>query len=1287
MKLTRPLSFLTLLSLTQLYALPEVANELPASVFSASVEGNMHLITSGNPTIDWKSFSIGAQESVHFHQPSESAYVMNRVIGGQESQLLGKLISNGGVYLLNPNGIYIGPGAQIDVSHFVGSTFDLFSQVDGSMLFKGSSSAPIVNLGKIGARSGDVYLFARQVKNEGIIEAKNGTVGLAATTELLVKPEGKERIFIAVPTSKEELPQEKGCALENSGKIESAKTELRAAHNLYELAIKNTGSISSMSIKEENGEIYITAQGGRIENSGKITGQKAHVEILAKDVILLDGTSIDLSSEKGGGTLLVGGDQKGTSPHIPRAKVVYMSKNSQIKADGLENSGGGKVVLWGDDAAIFYGNISAKGGVKGGDGGFVDLSSPAFVVPEGKVDTLAPKGKTGTFLIDPTDIIISNSPDLRIRIDPINNVFGPGSASIDNPNLTSFLNVDSLKNALNTTSITVASASSGSMNGDITIQDSIDWNALPNALTITASGSSATIKIEKSITALNTTAVSTSPIITLNAPHIVIGNSTQTEPVTISTASGKIVINAEDDCVISSGNALNAISSVVSAGDLAITTDQLSLIGGTNNAAILSSITPPVITAKDILIQGGTDVMIKNIPWDSSPYVIEANANGFISISSAMMQSLLTNSNLTLSACLTSPGVLSVLNPTTFNSSKTLTLSSIYKIDIQKSLSQAGSGGLNVLSPVIVVGDPAQTAATTLSTGMGGLTLNRPLETPTSSPRSITINGGDLASSPSSITSTGSIAINTSSFNLNGGLQSAAIISAPSAPSFLVDSFFINSGSDLTIVSAPIPSAPYTLEASGTVSAATISNAQVSALLNGSNVNLTSKRGVTSNADINWSNAAGSRSLSLIAPISVNVNANIQHTDNGDGNIYLSAPTITVGSNAQTSQLKIETSSGQILFNSPSSTTPVSVSLLGAPLSHISLIQAHNGPITIQTKDLLVSGAGLIADGQLGINLSGDFKLDGTISASSLSSGGALTLTAKKCNLTAGAGQAFIETMNRQSGTYNVSEMTLVASPTSKAIITGDGALSITTKGDLTIKGDNSPALFEMTGSSSITLNVGGDTLLSGPTANSALISSANGIHLTGAKALNLQSGGALANSNKDITLILGTDALLSSGSSIRQTSGDTITVVVDDAHRPVMGPGKLQIDTGALISTASGKVKLFTVIPRQNLISSAQPINGVLFAPSPDQVNTGQEQWDSFYPNSFFQGPGFVLFYKALSQSALVTAGHANTFQFFYNNHLFHRNMDAVGKYRESYRKKPGKKNKKGDLSSYDLF
>jgi hypothetical protein len=90
---------------------------------------------------------------------------------------------------------------------------------------------------------------------------------------------------------------------------------------------------------------------------------------------------------------------------------------------------GGQIVVWSDQLTRFFGNLTARGGQYGGDGGLMEVSSKDGYMYGGRADAGAPNGVGGTLLLDPKNIIIdssasSNSLSQRDLLDPNPNVGG-----------------------------------------------------------------------------------------------------------------------------------------------------------------------------------------------------------------------------------------------------------------------------------------------------------------------------------------------------------------------------------------------------------------------------------------------------------------------------------------------------------------------------------------------------------------------------------------------------------------------------------------------------------------------------------------------------------------------------------------------------------------------------------------------------------------------------------------------------------------------------------------------
>lgn len=361
-------------------------------------------IHSGKKAIvNWKDFSIGEKETVRFAQADTHSAILNRVVGFSDSKIYGQLLSNGKVFLVNKNGIVIGPHGRIETAAFVASTHDLLNEdflKEREMTFKGFSENGVINFGTIEAIDGDILLIGNRVSNQGTLKAKSGHVGLATGQEVFVKPEGRERIFVRIPVESSENSE---VSLEHSGTIQALSAELKSGARPYSKAIKFSGEAEMFSTLEEGGHIYLVAEEGVTEFSGHITAKE--VRILGKEVYLQDQGHIDVSGEGGGGTVLIGGDYRGENTDVPNAAKSYIGSEVNILADAHVSGNGGKVIVWGNETTSFFGHISSRGGSEGGDGGLIEISGK-YLDYRGSVDLQAAKGKMGLLYLDPSTVVI-----------------------------------------------------------------------------------------------------------------------------------------------------------------------------------------------------------------------------------------------------------------------------------------------------------------------------------------------------------------------------------------------------------------------------------------------------------------------------------------------------------------------------------------------------------------------------------------------------------------------------------------------------------------------------------------------------------------------------------------------------------------------------------------------------------------------------------------------------------------------------------------------------------------
>ena len=307
--------------------------------------------------IDWSGFDIANDERVTFRQPDKDSVALNRVVGDAASVIDGTLSGNGHVYVINPNGVLFGKNASVDVGSLVASTARIsdsdmtnFANADGiTMAIPEDSSAKVINAGTIRAEGGLVVLHAAEVENSGTITNPEGTTALAAARNLSLSADTAGKINFTVDGA---LAKAKAL---NSGMLKADGGYLvmtaRSAGDVMSTVVNNTGTMEAKTLRQnEKGEILLDG------------GDNGIVEL--------------------NGTLDVSGMEAGQSA-------------GSIKAIGAETHV--------EDGATLH----AIGAV---DGGLIETSGDYLEIGDNvDIDAAGKTGKAGEWLLDPLEVVISDS--------------------------------------------------------------------------------------------------------------------------------------------------------------------------------------------------------------------------------------------------------------------------------------------------------------------------------------------------------------------------------------------------------------------------------------------------------------------------------------------------------------------------------------------------------------------------------------------------------------------------------------------------------------------------------------------------------------------------------------------------------------------------------------------------------------------------------------------------------------------------------------------------------------
>jgi filamentous hemagglutinin family protein len=384
----------------------------------------------------------------HFTQVPGSANVSNA--GNITAQ-------NGGqIYLIAPDventGVITAPNGEILLA--AGHSVDLVSTTNPNLRVNITAPAgDATNVGQLIAQSGSLGLFGTVVRNSGTVNADSATM------------QGGKIVF------KASLRVEAGGTITANG-TNGGSVDVSAAHSLDPNApgvVIQTGSIQAQGTAGAGGAVSLsgdsilsaaainadgTTAGGRISvqannralstvaaqyttdstlgaggdilvsadvsnytsGSYSATGTTGGNLALAGNEIKLAGAQLDASGTNGGGNIYIGGLMHGAAGFsaqgiaLTNATNVLTNSATSLKADALQTGNGGEVVLWSDQAMSFKGNISAKGGVLGGNGGMAEISGLTSLGYNGLTDLSATNGLNGTLLLDPRNITIVAGP-------------------------------------------------------------------------------------------------------------------------------------------------------------------------------------------------------------------------------------------------------------------------------------------------------------------------------------------------------------------------------------------------------------------------------------------------------------------------------------------------------------------------------------------------------------------------------------------------------------------------------------------------------------------------------------------------------------------------------------------------------------------------------------------------------------------------------------------------------------------------------------------------------------
>ncbi|WP_158243796.1 MULTISPECIES: two-partner secretion domain-containing protein [unclassified Pseudomonas] len=329
-----------------------VAQDLPTGgtvmLGQATINASNHAMnitqSTPNAVIGWGSFDIANGNSVNFQVPTGGA-TLNQ-ISGPSSKINGNLTSNGTLFLVNPNGVLFGNGANVNVGSLVTSTSTLEKNdfMNGQYTFTADGKGTISNSGTLTAGSGGYVVLAGAgtIQNEGTITVPGGTIQLvSADAFTLTLPTQNPFLSVTVDgTAKGKIVNN-----EKAGVLSGGAVTLHAQQG----NVRSIGTIQATSIGDLKGSVNIAGAdliiSGKTDTDGDINISSSGFTAFANAAVsAANAVNVDAKNSLSVGNSAIKSDSGNIN--LSSEHTLYVFGNSSLSTNNgdihLRGKGGGQ---------------------------------------------------------------------------------------------------------------------------------------------------------------------------------------------------------------------------------------------------------------------------------------------------------------------------------------------------------------------------------------------------------------------------------------------------------------------------------------------------------------------------------------------------------------------------------------------------------------------------------------------------------------------------------------------------------------------------------------------------------------------------------------------------------------------------------------------------------------------------------------------------------------------------------------------------------------------------------
>ncbi|PIF76377.1 filamentous hemagglutinin family protein [Variovorax sp. 54] len=238
-----------------------------------------------------------------------------------------------------------------------------------------------------------------------------------------------------------------------------------------------------MALRTDGGTIAIDGQGtdismrlvtsfsgvatsvGTLASVASDSGKGGSISVQGRNVLIDGATNFDGSPAVA--RLDASGATGGGSIDIAASNAIAIGQNTSLEANaGAGTGNGGSVKVVATETLRAYGQLSARGGTAGGNGGRIETSAGRFDLRGARVDASASAGTAGQWFIDPFDLTISHGTTGGTL--PTNPYDALANSTIEDGDINTALNGG--------TSVRISTGTGTGGSGVITLEPDVDIN-------------------------------------------------------------------------------------------------------------------------------------------------------------------------------------------------------------------------------------------------------------------------------------------------------------------------------------------------------------------------------------------------------------------------------------------------------------------------------------------------------------------------------------------------------------------------------------------------------------------------------------------------------------------------------------------------------------------------------------------------------------------------------------------------------------------------------------------